>query len=388
AGLNIISREPTNDPLRVCGYLDQLAVADGESEMTFSNLVACIEEFTALRKSVGKTTLLVLVTDEAGDDPYQKIGDVNAVDVVAAKLKQNSMLFFVIGYAAPFGRESDLVEGTQKNISYGPESAFRERINLGLWDGSTNIFRYDSGFGPWNLERLCRESGGQFLPDRPAQRSMRLVSKMQSNWPAVTTEQFSSVVMSRYKPYYGPIEAYEQDLQSNKAKLALHAAAKLPHARTLRVQVYEFRQTNEAAMVRSINSTQRVPAVIQPGLEKLYNLLKSGEADREALVSKRWRASYDLAYGRTLANYVRVIGLNSMLAELKAGKTFSNPENNSWMLVPDDEVSTGTSSKKMAQKANVYLRRVIDEHPETPWALIAKKELESPFGWKWQETKR
>jgi hypothetical protein len=42
----------------------------------------------------------------------------------------------------------------------------------------------------------------------------------------------------------------------------------------------------------------------------------------------------------------------------------------------------------MAQKANVYLRRVIDEHPETPWALIAKKELDSPFGWKWQETKR
>ena len=89
-----------------------------------------------------------------------------------------------------------------------------------------------------------------------------------------------------------------------------------------------------------------------------------------------------------MANYVRVIGLNSMLAELKGGKTFSNPENNSWILVPDNEVSTGTSNKKLAQKARTYLDRVVDEHPGTPWALIAKKELESPFGWKWEETKR
>ena len=128
--------------------------------------------------------------------------------------------------------------------------------------------------------------------------------------------------------------------------------------------------------------------MIRPGLEKLYDILRTGEGDRDKLDSKRWQVSFDLAYGRTMANYVRVIGLNSMLAELKGGKTFANAGSNSWVLVPDEEVSTGSSNRKMADKAKTYLNRVIEEHPKTPWALIAAKELESPFGWKWEEAKR
>ena len=380
--------DPAKKPDELLAALDKIGKIESEGVGTFSAIHAALGKYEYLRKTARKTVILVLVTDQAGDDADKELDGRPALDQVISKLDSLSIPLFAIGNASPFGRGTDLVDGKNKSISYGPETVFAERINLGMWNGSTDIFRYDSGFGPWNLEKACRDSGGRFLADRPAQKSMRLVSKMQSNWPAVTSRQFKDSVMSSYKPYYGSVEAYLADVNSSKAKKALHTAAKLKFTKVFRIQDYEFRQTNEAAMARQINMTQRTPAIIRPGLEKLYDILKAGEADRDELKSKRWQASFDLAYGRTMANYVRVIGLNSMLAELKGGKAFSKPENNSWILMPDVMITTGTSNKKMADKAKLYLQRVIDEHPETPWAMIAKKELESPMGWKWMETSR
>ena len=34
----------------------------------------------------------------------------------------------------------------------------------------------------------------------------------------------------------------------------------------------------------------------------------------------------------------------------------------------------------------MLLQRVVDEHPATPWALLAQRELENPLGFKWVET--
>lgn len=387
-GLDPVSSEPVSDPAKIESMLKQMEEISSEKESTFTCLNQCVEKFAYLRNVSRKTVIFVLVTDESGDDGTTKIENKNIVDVVASKLNKLSTPLFVIGYAAPFGRETDLVQGKKTETMYGPETAALQRLSLAMWNGSTDHFRYDSGFGPWNLEKLCRASGGRFLADRPAKRSMRIVSKMQSNWPAVTSRQFKDSVMSRYKPFYGSLERYQQDVNENKAKLALHNAAALPYTTVFRMQDYEFREASEAARIREINVIQRIPAVIQPGLEKLYTILKTGEADRDMIKSKRWQVSFDLAYGRTLANYVRVIGLNSMLAELKGGKKFANPDSNSWVLVPSEEVNTGSSNRRMADKAKMYLQRVIDEHAETPWALIAKKELESPLGWKWEEAKR
>ena len=41
--------------------------------------------------------------------------------------------------------------------------------------------------------------------------------------------------------------------------------------------------------------------------------------------------------------------------------------------------------EKLAQQARQYLTRVVNEHAETPWALLAQHELDQPLGWKWTE---
>jgi hypothetical protein len=89
--------------------------------------------------------------------------------------------------------------------------------------------------------------------------------------------------------------------------------------------------------------------------------------------------------GRVLAVKVRTEGYNAMLAKAKQGLRFSDAQNDTWQLVPADEISVGTALEKLAQQARQYLQRVVQEHPGTPWALLAQRELQQPLGWKWQE---
>jgi hypothetical protein len=64
---------------------------------------------------------------------------------------------------------------------------------------------------------------------------------------------------------------------------------------------------------------------------------------------------------------------------------FSNPKFNAWRLVPDEKIQFSAQAAVTAQEAQKLLRKVIDDHPTTPWALLAERELKDPLGFKWVE---
>ncbi len=64
---------------------------------------------------------------------------------------------------------------------------------------------------------------------------------------------------------------------------------------------------------------------------------------------------------------------------------FKDGNNNTWVLVPSDDISVDSRLAGMAAKAKEYLQGVINYHPGTPWELLAKRELELPLGWAWTE---
>jgi len=121
-------------------------------------------------------------------------------------------------------------------------------------------------------------------------------------------------------------------------------------------------------------------------------MLKIGEKDRPAESSPRWQDGYDLAMGRVLAAKIRAETYNLMLALSKTKLKFDppkdedTPQNNTWVLRPANTVETGSRGAKLAEKAKAYLERVIADHPDTPWALIAERELSTPIGWSWRQT--
>ncbi|MCP4777875.1 MAG: VWA domain-containing protein, partial [Planctomycetaceae bacterium] len=184
---------------------------------------------------------------------------------------------------------------------------------------------------------------------------------------------------------------YLARLKASDSRSALVKAATFTTTGTLESPALRFEKLNEATFVATVSAAQQTAAIVEPQINRLYEMLKVGEEARPDEISLRWQAGFDLAIGRAIAAKVRASSYNAMLALIKTKLKFDppkdkkTPQNNTWVLVPADIVETGSQDTKLLQKANNYLNRVIEEHPGTPWALLAQRELETPIGWKWEQ---
>ena len=196
--------------------------------------------------------------------------------------------------------------------------------------------------------------------------------------------------MRKYQPDYVSNRRYWEDVQKSPNRQALVEAANFTASGDLRSPRMRFEKSNEADFVREVTEAQRNAALIEPPLNRLYEMLRAGESGRELEESLRWQAGYDLAMGRAIAAKLRAETYNGMLALIKTQKKFSPavgdlPQNNTWLLKPADATETGSQHRKLIDKAKLYLERVVDKHPGTPWALLAQRELAIPIGWEWTE---
>jgi hypothetical protein len=295
-----------------------------------------------------------------------------------ATLSRAAIPVFGIGPAAPFGRLTDSITEQTRSVAaaIAHESLYPERVALLLPDGQGDVELADSGYGPFHLERICRATEGRFLRIRPGGAA---------GWKTDEDGEIPSQLLNKYAPDYVSEAEYRKILTENRACQALHEAARLPPARVLIAPTYDFRKEEEAAMARALSNAQRAPAENQAALERLHETLAAGEADRSKLTRPRWQAAFDLAYGRACAARARNEGYNHMLAVLKNGKASSKPDSDTWSLKPSEGIAGRSDLDKMAKTAKALLERVVKEHPGTPWAALAKRELETPCGWEWTE---
>ena len=66
-------------------------------------------------------------------------------------------------------------------------------------------------------------------------------------------------------------------------------------------------------------------------------------------------------------------------------KPFERETSNEWLLRPAEESDAGGEVKRLTQRSRELLDGVIEQHPGTPWALLARQELDTPLGWRWRE---
>jgi hypothetical protein len=204
-------------------------------------------------------------------------------------------------------------------------------------------------------------------------------------WPTGGELRFDDKVVSKYVPDYVSEAEYRKLLGENKARAALVEAAKQPKVTIEGAPETRFAKAAEAKMAKKQSQAQQFAARNSPLVDRLYSILAPGESDREKLTGLRWQAEFDLAIGRVMASKARLDGYNSMIAALKRGKPFQNPSSKEWVLEPADSFETESTIKRMADKAKMYLDRVVKDHPGTPWAKIAEEELKTPLGWTWKE---
>ena len=340
--------------------------------------------------------MLIVVSDEAGDD-------VQHLDSTVQTCNKLQMPVYVVGVPAPFGRLETKVKWIDPDpkfdqepqwavVSQGPETIYPERLQLDFTGTFEDLDMIDSGFGPFHLTRLAYETGGIYFAVHPNRTTQRRVRRGETeSYSAHLQYFFEPKVMRRYRPDYVSINSYKSRLAENGARAALVKAAQFTNTGQLETPRMRFEKTDEARFVNMVSKAQQNAAIIEPAVNRLYEILRAGEDERSEEISPRWQAGYDLAIGRAIAAKVRAETYNSMLALIKTKLKFDKPKdkntprNNTWVLHPADTIETGSQDAKLLAKAKSYLERVVDEHPDTPWAMLAARELETPLGWKWTQ---
>jgi hypothetical protein len=358
--VELLTLEPTDSESTLSQAVSSIRDDGSDEEHPFEAIDVALKQYEKLCRSEKRGMMLVVVSDEAGDDEAM-------VDQLVPQLRKAAIPVYVVGVAAPLGLNSSLSGSVKtesmKPVRQGPESMESEAIDMGGWMGPENPL--DSGFGPFALSRLALETGGRYMAVR----------------------QFSSYdpkQMAQLAPDYVSRAAYDQLLSSNAARRALVEAAKLPHIDlTHSFDLLFFKQKDEAAMKRQLDKAQQASARLEPKVAPFYKALAAGESDRNKLTGARWQVGYDLAMGRAAAMRSRIEGYNASLAQLKAGKSFPDPNHNTWVLRATNDVKGDSGLEKLAGQARKYLTRVITEHPGTPWAMVANRELAAPLGWEW-----
>ena len=370
-GMDYITKEPVYDVTEVAEAVRSIKNDTSGKENVFSAVEAAAKKYRIYRTSMQRNIMFVLVTDERGDD-YGKL------ESTIATCRRYGIKVYTVGPACIFGKEKSYVDWTYEDgyteelpVDGGPETVAQERLNLGFWGvNGRDLERMSAGYGPYALTRLSAETGGMYLINADTK-----------------GPRFDPVVMKNYLPDYRPISVYQRELTTNLAKGRLVETARVNNEATnVPNPRLSFDADNDTILRQQITEAQKPAAVFDYHVAELHASLEPGLEHYEKLESPRWRASFDLAMGRVLAMRVRAYGYNAVLADMKATpKSFEKKDSNSWRLRPSDKITAGPSVKKLAKKAEEHLKRVIDDHPGTPWALLAERELSSPMGWEWQE---
>ena len=395
SNVSLFTEEPTDNLADIKSIVDNIEVDGSGEERVFTAIASATDQYKSLRRSRGgngpqRNVLFVVVTDEKGDDA-------NLLETSIQGCRKWGIPVFVIGVPAPFGRQHTLVKYVDPDPQYdqsprwaqvdqGPETFLPERVQVGFTGNFEQEPVIDSGFGPYALTRLCYETGGIYFTVHPNRNVSRRVTRGEVDAFASGMEYFFDPnTMSRYRPDYLSPEDYVTKVKASPLRQALVTAAQMKPATGLSRPQTRFVKRDDAQLAGDLTRAQQDAARLEPTLVRMAQVLEPGMDEREDEESRRWKAGYDLAMGRVLAQKVRTETYNAMLAKAKRGMPFEKEKNNTWVLQPSDEISVGSKWQREAETATELLQSVVREHAGTPWALLASQELKVPIGWKWKE---
>lgn len=366
---------PTSDSSAIANAIRDVPDDTTGIETTFQTVASIVKNWGKFKDAKGQAyqTIVIVVTDEVGDDDQFLESAISTAS--AAKVP-----VYVLGSPAVFGKRDvkmnftdPKTKKTHYNLSVrqGPESVSLETIHLPFWYSGDQYDNLDAGFGPYALSRLAGATGGIYFITRLG--TSRL--------------SFDPNAMREYRPDWVSVDQYNKSLQKDPIRGAVYQAAlitqqQLPGQPGLTFPPADTPDFKEA-MERNQTTIARVEYTVNEALVPITQAAKL--RDRET--SRRWQAHFDLIRGRLLAMKIRCAEYQTACARMKKDpQKFKDPKSNAWRLVPTEEILSGDKVEKVARETRALLQRVVDDHPNTPWALLAKRELKDPFGFKWQET--
>jgi hypothetical protein len=386
--LHYLLETPSADIEQIRDAIDKIGIDESGIENMCRAVRDVVAKYRTMASRQDRRLVLVIVSDESGDDGQYIEEAINDV-------KRANAPVYILGREAVFGypyarmRWIDPKYGLPHwiNVNRGPETPAPEALQ---WNGFGRRYDvYQSGFGPYEQVRLAKESGGIFflLPgeeetlDGPGAHDRR---------------KFDLLAMREYQPKLESRREYEAARASSpqfRQRIWTVISELNPYQKdVLSVQQWDYPVDPVAFQQRGRqNFDKAVQSMVLAN--QAISVLDSIEPHREREESWRWRAAYDLIRAQVRAYRVRLFQyLLALDQHAKNAPRPKDPKSNVWhirvrreMLPPDPEQVRITKIdleelEQQRKRAEELYRFVIEEHPGTPWARRAERELQEGFG--------
>lgn len=324
--------------------------------------------------------ILILLTDEVGSDP-----ETLEETLVAAKTAQ--VRIFIIGPEAPFHWHQSYEPGQNYHVATdtGPETARFETLQLSpIGNSSRGFYLYrktsnplrvhatenplrcdlgsdaqvKSGFGPYALVRLARETQGAFLFLRPT--------------------SYEEGLLSGFEPDWCSLQEYDRRAKSDRIRSAVMNAVgawPLPERKGFEILAVPGSVGITVEVGKQEAAIAEARALIKRCDEQMSELRPLTAARNEKGASKRWRANADLVKAQVAAARYYLIQYILAVNEWKpAGPriTYGTLEYG-----PRRKSSEADAAYEVARKC---FTDVVDRYAGTPWSETAQRNLKQLGG--------
>ena len=219
-------------------------------------------------------------------------------------------------------------------IRRGPETAYFEVYQ---WDGLYD--RWDeqpSGFAPYELARLTRDSGGIYFL-LPSEEFMRMRQREKA---------YSITQLKEYLPEYDNRLAYvERRNSSNMRKLIYDIVVEGKGFLYNRVFPIEPAELAKAAFAEGEKATVKLNVLLEVQ-KRLEQLAKEREREPE----KRWQAHYDLMVAQTVAFQVKAYEYRALMKTIAAAPPLAKHKPSPETLVSGSSIIPANRLSRLAMK--------------------------------------
>jgi len=143
------------------------------------------------------------------------------------------------------------------------------------------------------------------------------------------------------------------------------------------------------AIKKDFAASQKEPGVMIFQMETALADLKAAGEMRDKETSKRWLANYDYALARLQSRLVYLYEYNNILAQVRSDSLPPlEPFHDGWRVGSQKKVQISEPKvKDMVKNINKTWKRIADENPGTPWAILAARENMTALGLVWRASR-
>ncbi len=202
---------------------------------------------------------------------------------------------------------------------------------------------------------------------------------------------FPAKTLEEYKADYASAEEMAREAEKSPFRMAILNAVKvLQENATKFAMKEEFFGASTAQVKAQVKTEQVAPGKAKLYLEEALEELRKVEKQRAKEPSKRWQAHYDYVLSRMLARLIYVTEYNYVLAQIR---TDSLPEleagMNGYRLGARTKVGVPESfAKDWVRELKRLHDRIIAQHENTPWAVMARRDKLTVLGLEWRPARK